>query len=294
MVEPQRTAARPVPGRGALLPQAHRDIAESVREYGRGIAGGLLFSLPLLYTMEVWDAAFFIPPHRLLMYLVGTTVLLLGYNRYSGLHPQSSRLEVVVDSVEELGIGLVLSAILLLALGRIGPELRADEVLGRIVVEAFTIAIGVSVGTAQLGGDPALRGTDKRRVGFGGQITLAVCGAVLFAANVAPTEEIVVLGLELPPLQLAALALLSLLLAAVVLYLSDFLGAKRWVTPVGRLGMVRGAVVTYAVALVSSAMILWLFGRFDNMPSGALIGQTVALGLPSVLGASAGRLLLQQ
>jgi len=32
----------------------HRSTAESLQEYGRGIAGGLMFSIPLLYTMEVW------------------------------------------------------------------------------------------------------------------------------------------------------------------------------------------------------------------------------------------------
>jgi putative integral membrane protein (TIGR02587 family) len=244
--------------------------------------------------MEVWDAGVFIPPHRQLAYLIGTFVLLLGYNRFSGLHPESSWLEVGIDSVEELGIGLILSVAILLALGRIGPGLDLDEVMGRVVVEAFTIAIGVSVGTAQLGGDPSLRGRDKRQVGYGGQLTLAGCGAVLFAANVAPTEEIVVLGLELPPLQLAGLALLSLLIGGLVLFASDFLGAKQWVGSADAAGMARGTVVTYAVALVSSAMILWLFGRFDHVAGGAVVGQTVALAVAATLGASAGRLLLQQ
>jgi hypothetical protein len=35
---------------------AVRSTGESLREYGRGVAGGLLFSLPLLYTVEVWHA----------------------------------------------------------------------------------------------------------------------------------------------------------------------------------------------------------------------------------------------
>ena len=258
------------------------------------MAGGLLFSLPLLYTMEVWDAGVFIPAHRQLAYLLGTLVLLLGYNRYSGLHPDSSWAEVAIDSVEELGIGLILSVVILLALGRIGPELTLDEVMGRTVVEAFTIAIGVSVGTAQLGGDPSLRGSETRRLGFGGQMALAGCGAVLFASNVAPTEEIVVLGVELPPLQLACLALLSLLIGSLVLFFSDFRGARQWVASADALGMARGTVVTYAIALVSSAMILWLFGRFDHVAMGAVVGQTVALAVAATLGASAGRLLLLQ
>ena len=279
---------------GVLLHAEHRRVAESLREYGRGIAGGLLFSLPLLYTMEVWDAGFYIPAHRQIAYLVGTFILLLGYNRYSGLHPHASWLEVVIDSVEEMGIGLVLGALLLLVLGRLGPDLQPNEVMGRIVIGALTVAIGVSVGTAQLGGDPDRRGDDQREAGFGGRIALAVCGAVLFAANVAPTEEIVILGVELPALQLIALGGLSMLLGVLILFFSDFRGASRWVGPADALGMLRAAVVTYAIALVSAAMILWLFGRFDHVHLAAVVGQTVALGLASTLGATAGRLLLQQ
>jgi putative integral membrane protein (TIGR02587 family) len=243
--------------------------------------------------MEVWEAAFTLPPHRQLAYLVGTSVLLLGYNRYSGLHEDISWAEVIIDSVEELGIGLVLSVVILYALGRIEPGQHVDEILARIVVEALTIAIGVSVGTAQLGGDEE-RNDQTRRVGLGGQLALAACGAVLFAANVAPTEEIVVLGTQLPPGNLIGLALLSLVLSALILYFSDFRGSRRWSRAAGRLDVARGIVITYAVSLVSAALILWLFGRFDGVGLAAVVGQTVALGVAASLGASAGRLLLQQ
>lgn len=255
------------------------------------MAGGLLFSLPLLYTMEVWHAGFMIPPHRQLAYLVGTAILLLGYNRYAGLHPESSWAEVAIDSVEELGIGLVLSAALLALLGRIAPGQHPDEILGRIVVEALVIAIGVSVGTAQLGGDDD-RDEWKEAVGFGGQIMLATCGAVLFAANVAPTEEIIMLGTEVTPARLIGLATVSMLLGGLILYFSDFRGSRRH-PAMSLFDAFRGIVVTYAVALVASALILWLFGRFDGAGVSAVVGQTVALGLAGSLGASAGKLLLQ-
>ena len=58
-----------------------RTVGESFREYGRGIAGGLLFSLPLLYTMEVWFAGFLMPPHRQLAYVLGGLVLHLRWKR---------------------------------------------------------------------------------------------------------------------------------------------------------------------------------------------------------------------
>src|SRR5687767_4201594 len=140
------------------------------------------------------------PPHRQLVYVLLALVLLLGYNRYAGLHPDSTWAEVAIDSIEEMGIGLLLSAVVLLLLGRLTPDQDLSEVVGRIVVEAVTVAIGVSVGTSQLGGNDGVEEpgmADKHQVTFGGQLTLAVCGAVLFAANVAPTEEIIMIGIEL-------------------------------------------------------------------------------------------------
>jgi len=55
-----------------------RTVSQSLREYARGVAGGLLFSLPLLYTMEVWWAGFVAHPWRLALYVAGTFLLLLG------------------------------------------------------------------------------------------------------------------------------------------------------------------------------------------------------------------------
>lgn len=260
------------------------------------MAGGLLFSLPLLYTMEVWHAGFVMPPGRQLAYVGLALVLLLGYNRYSGLHPDTTWAEIAIDSVEEMGIGLLLSAVVLLLIGRITAEQDTSEVLGRIVVEAVTAAIGVSVGTAQLGGDTedAMQGDDDpSEAALGAQLALALCGAVLFAANVAPTEEIVMIGIEMSGIQLAALGLATMVLAALILYFSDFRGARRWARAEGWPAMLRGTVITYAVGLLSAATILWLFGRFDGMGAAAILGQTVALAVASTLGASAGRLLLQ-
>jgi putative integral membrane protein (TIGR02587 family) len=260
------------------------------------VAGGLLFSLPLLYTMEVWQAGFMMPPHRQLAYVVLAFVLLLGYNRYAGLHPDSSWSEVAIDSVEEMGIGLLLSAVVLLLIGRITLGQDPGEIVGRIVVEAVTVAIGVSVGTAQLGGDSQDAETgmpDKDKGTFGGQLTLALCGAVLFAANVAPTEEIVQIGIEMPGHRLAALGFATMIVGALVLYYSDFRGASRWARATGFPSVLRGTVITYAVGLAASAGILWLFGRFDGAGPRAILGQTVALAVASTLGASAGRLLLQ-
>jgi hypothetical protein len=65
--------------------------------------GGLLFSLPLLYTMEAWWAGCDVRPLALLCLVIGTFVLLLGYNLYAGIRYDKTSWEVVIDSVEEIG-----------------------------------------------------------------------------------------------------------------------------------------------------------------------------------------------
>ncbi|HEV2800099.1 MAG TPA: TIGR02587 family membrane protein [Pyrinomonadaceae bacterium] len=294
--------------------EACRTLAESFQEYGRGVAGGLMFSLPLLYTMEVWWAGFNAHPWRLAAYVAATFLLLLAYNRFTGLRRDAGMSEVAIDSVEEMGIGFIVSAVALYLLGRVTFEMPLNESAGQIVIEAMTVAIGVSVGRAQLGGDDsddsgidkdtglaeAKRGgrgmgaTDGEHLHFSGQMLLALCGATLFAANVAPTEEIVMIAVEISWVRLIGLALASLLTGALILNYSEFRGARRLVRAEGFGQVVAGSVSTYAVALVASALILWFYGRFDGVSLYTSLSQTVVLGVAATLGASAGRLLLQR
>jgi putative integral membrane protein (TIGR02587 family) len=276
--------------------QQTRPLGESVREYGRGIAGGLLFSLPLLYTMEVWEAGVLLSPARQLAALGLTFGILLGYNRYAGLRPERSWREIVIEAVEELGLGLLLAAIVLALLDRITAGQHPAEIVGRTVMEGIGVAIGVSVGTAQLGSrsEEDTQRSATREIGFAGQLVVAFCGAVLLAANMAPTEEILQLAAESPAWKLVGIATLSMVLGAFVLFFGDFRGSRRWSRADSVGAIARGTVITYATALAASAALLWIFGRFDDVPAPIIVGQTVVLGLASTVGASAGRLLLQQ
>ncbi|HEX8535853.1 MAG TPA: TIGR02587 family membrane protein [Cystobacter sp.] len=276
-------------------------MTESLREYGRGITGGLLFSLPLLYTMEVWWAGFITRPAHLLLYLLGTFVLLLGYNRYGGFRRDVDWSEVLTDSVEELGLGLLVSTGVLFLIGRITPDSSWPEVVGMVTVEAGSVAIGISVGSAQFGGggggEGGKQGDDERKRDAAdhvpGQLIIGFCGAVLFAANVAPTEEIVMIAVELTPVRQLGTALLSLLLGGLILYQLDFTGARRFTRRGHLRDVLAGTVITYALALVSGALVLWFFGRFDGNSLSICVAQVVVLGFAGTLGASAGRLLIQ-
>ena len=271
-------------------------IQQSLQEYARGIAGGLLFSLPLIYTMEVWWAGVTFSPLHQLAGLAACYVLLLGYNRYAGLRSDASFWEVAIDSVEELGIGLVISAAFLWLLGQIDSSMTWPNILGRVTLEALCVAIGVSVGTAQLGtgGD---EGTDDEAedepLPFGGQVIIALCGAVLISASIAPTEEVIVIAFESTPQRLITLAALSFGLCVLVLYYSDFRGAKSTSGSAGWSSIFSGSCITYACALAAAAALLWYFGRYDSLSVGIAVSATVVLAAAASLGASAGRLLLQ-
>lgn len=271
-----------------------KPVKETLQEYGRGIAGGLLFSLPLLYTIEVWWRGFTAPPAYLLVAMGVTYLLLLGYNRFAGMQKNASWLGVAKDSVEEFGLGLVVSFLVLWLLNRVNFEMPLNEILGKVILEGMIVAIGISVGTAQLGqskGNKGKGGGDKK----GGtydllhDVTLSGCGAVLFASSVAPTEEIEKLAISSGKENILLMIFLSLGLCAVILFFSDFTGAAKKRPPMGKMAF--DLVISYSVALAVSLGLMWFFGRIE----GSLLlvaSEMVVLGIPASIGASAGRLLI--
>lgn len=123
----------------------------TLKEYGRGIIGGLLFSLPLLYTMELWWVGITASNEKLFVFVVFTFVMLLGYNKYAGMRPDSRFMDIVKESAEEIGIAFIVTFLFLRLINMINFEMSLDEIMGKVIVESMIGAIGISVGTAQLG-----------------------------------------------------------------------------------------------------------------------------------------------
>ncbi|MBB6611713.1 TIGR02587 family membrane protein [Pontibacter sp. Tf4] len=272
----------------------------SLKEYARGITGGLLFSFPILYTMEVWWAGFHATPLQLLVLMLVSYLLLLGYNRYAGMRPGVTWRSVLIDSVEEMGIGFVMSFTVLWMLNRIQPGVTSfDEMMGKVIIEAMAVSVGVSIGTAQLGDKVAEEEQEDERLEREkqpmhiGMAALAFCGAIIIGGNVAPTEEVVMLAMEATPTHILAMALISLLLSIIVVYFSDFKGTKDRHMKSFWFWFILDTCVSYLVALAASALALWFFGRFDGVSFWMAFSQTIVLGVLSSLGASAGRLLIK-
>ena len=86
------------------------------------------------------------------------------------------------------------------------------------------------------------------------------------------------------------MVVLSLLLALVTLFFSDFR-----VTIDGdrdAIRMLTHGVTVYLVALLVAYLFLWFFGTTRGITFHVIVGQIIVLGVPAILGASAGRLLL--
>lgn len=279
-----------------------KPIGESLKEYGRGITGGLLFSLPMLYTMELWWAGFLASPFQLIIYFIVGILLLLVYNHFVGIRKDHSFFEGLMESLEEMGLGILLSVFILWIAGRIAPNMSLNEISGKIVVEAVTVAIGISVGKSQLGSENDEKSDEEDDSSndnlndshFLRSIGIALCGAILISSNVAPTDEVMVIALEAKIYKLLIIALLSIGIGGAVLYFLNFTGAKKLVLqPNSDWDIIAGTVIMYAIALSSSAFMLWFFGRFDGLSLYGIVAETVVLAFPAALGASAGRLLIQ-
>lgn len=275
------------------------ETKEVLKEYGRGIIGGLIFSLPLLYTMEMWWRGFTAGPIYLLSFTAATYLLLLGYNTYAGMKRDTSFKGVMWDSVEELGLAVITSFLFLGIIGKISLGMSLNEVLGKVIVESMMVAIGISVGTSQLGQSKKKEGGDnggmkseskKKQNELVKSLVLTICGAVLISSTVAPTAEILKIAVEITSFHLILMILLSLSIMAAVLYFVSFRGSVT--EKKSPFEMALHVIIEYLVALIICFGLLYFFGRVTGYSFQVVLAEMIVLGVPAALGASAGKLLI--
>lgn len=270
-------------------------IKETLKEYGRGLAGGLIFSLPLLYTMEMWWQGFTAEPYRHLVLVVVTYLLLLGYNAFAGIRENMNFKGVCWDSVEELALGFVVSFGFLFLIGKISWDMAIYEMTGKVIVESMVVAIGISVGTKQLGqGNPNKEGKESKPALNAHKVLIKVfilglCGSVLFSSTVAPTMEILKIAVESEPIHLLFMVLVSLILSALIMFFIDFMKTEKR-GEVRTIGV--HVLICYVAAISTSVFLLWYFDRLEERSFSIIVAQIIVLNIPGSLGASAGRLII--
>ena len=261
---------------------------------GRAFGGAIVFSLPMLMTMEMWHLGFTLEPGRFVLLLILVVPLLTGLSHYIGFEHTFDWKDDVVDAFVAYAVGFIAAAPILLIFGAIGPGMSAAEIAGKIAVQAVPGSIGALLAQSQFGGEgDGARRREIRGETFGSEIFFMVVGAVFLSLNVAPTEEIILISYQMTAWHTLALAALSLVLMHLFVYSVEFHGQSG--RPEGVPGwtiFLRFTVVGYAICLLISAYMLWTFGRITGSPPTEIVMAVVVLAFPAAIGAAAARLIL--
>jgi putative integral membrane protein (TIGR02587 family) len=259
----------------------------------RAFAGAIIFALPLLMTMEMWWLGFYMDRLRLALFLLVLLPLLIGLSYHAGFEESSSWRHNVLSAGVALAVGFSAAAVVLVLLAVVTFDMSADEVFGKIALQAIPGSIGALLARSQLGGPQAHEKEQSRSAQYGGELFLMVVGALFLAFNVAPTEEMVLIAYMITKWHALALAAVSLVMMHAFVYAVEFRGQAE--IPEGvSMGSVflRFTVVGYAVVLFISLYVLWTFGRTDGMAATEVVMATVVLAFPAALGAAAARLII--
>ena len=264
----------------------HRFGVDLAHDFG----GAILFSVPLLMTMEMWWLGFYMDRFRLTLFLVLAFVMVLGLSYFEG-GEETFKIELL-DALVACAVGYTVATVMLFLFGIIKPGMSADEIAGKISLLAVPPSIGAILARRQLD-IKETRKERRRRTGYGAKLFLMGVGAIFLAFQLAPTEEMVRIGHMMTGWHAAALAVVSLcVMQAFICSIergrraSIFSAAFFWGV------FIRFTIVGYALALLISLYVLWTFGRLDDAPAAEIIMATLVLGFPAALGTAAARLIL--
>ena len=270
-----------------MAPRAEKPT--SAPDLMRGVAGGVLLGVPLLYTQEVWDHGATLEPLVIFAVFAAAFGLSLALSYYVGFRPGRTH-RPFEDAVVSMGLAVLLAFALLLLLDRIHFGMHPENLLGIVALTTAPIGIGFAIGSAlapREGGE----GSERMRGGQG-DLLAAAGGAVVLAMNIAPTEEPVRLAQELDWLRLTLLVGMSLLLPYVIVFEAEFGGRHH---RRGHGGATQHpsteTFLAYLVAFALSAAMLLAFGRLDAI-DGAALATVVVLAFPASLGGALGRMLV--
>ena len=275
---------------------------DELTEVVRAVSGGLLFGVPLLFTMEVWWTGSHTDPIQMLTVLAMLFVPLLILNSTEGF--RSSRdvrlRDAAADSVESLAIGVVVTAVVLILLREVTAETPVQVALGKVLYEAVPFCLGIGVARHFLHGGRTgtdSEGEDDSDGDSGLSADLAdlgatTIGATFVALSIAPTDEVPLIASSMSPAWLLVVIGASLAFSYAIVFVAGFSGQE------GRHGQegplqhpLTETIVCYLVALMVAAFLLWMFQRGLD-PASDLLTRVIVLGLPATIGGAAGRLAL--
>ncbi|MEO3385337.1 TIGR02587 family membrane protein [Mesorhizobium sp. CAU 1741] len=266
----------------------------ALRDFGRAGGGALVFSLPMLMTMELWWLGIYLDRARLLVLIATTLPLLVLLSRQIGFESTRRWRDDFLDSLIALGVAAIVCIALLVLFGTITTSTGLDEAIGKVAIQMVPASIGALLAKSQFVADSSDEDTDRRKhESYGGEIFLMAIGALFLGFNVAPTDEMMLISYQMTEWHALGLAMLSIALMHGFVFAVGFAGGspispdEPWWSP-----LIRLTLPGYVTALTVSLYLLWIFARTDGLQIDGIVMATVVLAFPSAIGAAAARLIL--
>jgi putative integral membrane protein (TIGR02587 family) len=276
----------------------------------RAAAGGFLFGIPLLYTMEVWWYGSWVDPRWMLGALALSLVVVIVLTRTSGFRNarDTTWRDAAFDGIVIVAIGVLCAAAILLVIREITLATSLEETIGKVVFEAIPFAVGAALarqflsrrereegegGEDEGGGLAEEIGVDDPAIGRTlADAGAAAVGALVLCLGIAPTDEVPLIASAMTPPWLLALTAASLLISYAIVFEADFsdqAGRRRHEGPFQR--PFAETVGAYVISLTVAGLALLFFQRIGpDQDWRTWLAWTVVLGLPATIGGAAGRL----
>lgn len=266
-------------------------------DLGRAYGGAIVFSFPMMMTMENWWLGFTMDGSRLTLFTLLAIPLLVGLSYFDGFEDTFTLADDIRETFTTYAVGFSASALMLFLFGVIGPEMSWDEVIGKISIQAITASLGAMFAQSILGGEKDAEEhaeQRKRKASYGGQIFLTVVGAIFLSMSVSTTEEIMLISYQMTDWHAIGLVATTLLIMHGFTYAAEnkLRGEGNQHKPWAPGLFFRYTVVGYASVLVISLYILWTFGSINGMGVEEMMKVALVLAFPAGLGGAASRLIL--
>ena len=288
-------------------PEDVHGFKQELRDLTRGVAGGMIFGTPVIYTMEVWAEGQLFSPALLLVITFFIVNINICFSYFAGLREKNSAerfVYAVDDGITSFGLSMLLSFAILWLINRLDFNEHFRISLAKVLLEASFISVGVtftnfkfkktvqdSVARNLIDSNPFESSSEKQAKKDLNDLMAAVAGSILYSFNVASTEEIVLIAASLSPLKLFFLFVAELLMCFVVLYASGI--RMHVIYDKGNFFQhpVNETLLTASISFVVSALLLTTVGYGNiNFTDPLFVPNLIVLGLPAVIGGAAGRL----
>ncbi len=255
---------------------------------GRAVGGAIMFGLPLMMTMEMWAIGFYIEPLRLLSLLVISLPVLVCVSRLIGFKNSRELLDNIIDVFVAYTFGFLVSFMVLFLFNMLAWNDAVAINFKIVMLQAIPASFGALLARSELGSN---HDTSDEKSSLDRVAVLAI-GAIYFALNIAPTEEIQHIAFQMTTWHLMALFIITIVVMHIFSATGSFRSNSTQVSRENLIVSLSYTCTAFVVALVASILMLWVFGRIDGLAFSQIISNTIVLLFPAGIGAAAARLIL--